>query len=408
MRISTAQLYDRSIKGVLDNQSDLSNVQNQLSSGKKILRPSDDPVGAAQVIRLTEEIDLIAQYKKNSNVLTNSLEQEETVLGSINTAVNRARTLMIQAGTGVLNTDDRKAIAIEIEQIRDQVFDLMNTRNATGEYIFAGYQSESPAFELNQSATGNKYTFAGDSGASEIKISNTVSIQMNNSGKDVFEDVFARLKSSITSSSGVTSATSTITQQTTYDKFHQANYDAVNNANNEYQLTILAGNQVQVSHVASGNIVDSIDFASGVPFTFKGITFEVQGSVGDTVNFQLEPPGKANIAETLHNFATALSDKNISQSRYNEALNDALVGSDNALASIANATSAIGGRLNVKQSVYEANLDLEIAIKSARSNIEDVDYAEAVSELSKQETALQAAQATFSRVTGTSLFDYIR
>jgi flagellar hook-associated protein 3 FlgL len=408
MRISTGQLYERSINAVLENQGNLSDVQTQLSSGKKLLRPSDDPVGAAQVIRLTEEVDLIAQYKKNNNVLTNSLEQEETVLSSINTAVNRARVLMVQSGNGILNSNDRKAIAIEIEQIRDQVFDLMNTRNAGGEYIFAGYQSESPAFELNQSATGNKYTFAGDSGASEIKISNTVTIQANNSGKDVFENVLARLNSTITSSSGVSSASSSVTQQSTYDKFHSANYDAVNAANNAYQLTLLAGNQVQVTQVASGNIIDTIDFSSGVPFTFKGISFDIEGTVGDTVNFRLDPPDKANIAETLNNFVIALRNENLGSDGYDEALNDALIGSDNALSNVADAMSAIGGRLNVSQSVYEANLDLEITVKAARSNIEDVDYAVAVSELSKQETALQAAQATFSRVTGTSLFDYIR
>jgi flagellar hook-associated protein 3 FlgL len=407
MRISTGQLYERSISAVLENQGNLSDIQTQLSSGKKLLRPSDDPVGAAQVIRLTEEVDLIAQYKKNSNVLTNSLEQEETVLSSINTAVNRARVLMVQSGNGILNSGDKKAIAIEIEQIRDQVFDLMNTRNAGGEYIFAGYQSESPAFELNQSATGNKYTFAGDAGVNKIKISNTVSIQANNSGKEVFEDVLARLKSSITGSSGVTSASSSVTQQSSYDKFHSANYDAVNNANNAYQLTLLASNQVQVTHVSSGNVVETIDFSSGVPFSFKGISFDIEGAAGDTVNFQLDPPEKANIAETLNNFVIALRNENINPTGFDEALNNALIGSDNALSTIADATSAIGGRLNVKQSVYEANLDLEITIKSARSNIEDVDYAEAVSELSKQETALQAAQATFSRVTGTSLFDYI-
>ncbi|MDP5032920.1 MAG: flagellar hook-associated protein FlgL [Paraglaciecola sp.] len=407
MRISTGQLYDRSINAVLENQGNLSDVQTQLSSGKKILRPSDDPVGAAQVIRLTEEIDLIAQYKKNSNVLTSSLEQEETILSSINTAVNRARELMVQSGNGVLNSGDKKAIAIEIEEIRDEVFGLMNTQNAMGEYIFAGYQSNSPAFDFNQSASGNKYSFAGDAGVNEIKLSNSVKIPVNNSGKEVFEDVLARLKSSITSTSGVTSASSSIEQQNTYDKFHEANYDAVTAANNQYQIAITAANQVQVSHVASGAVLDTISFASGSPFTFKGISFNLEGTVGNTVNFQLDPPEKMNIAETLNNFVVAMRDENLDPTQFEQALNDALVGSDNALSSIADATSAIGGRLNVKQSVYEANLDLEITIKAARSNIEDVDYAEAVSELSKQETALQAAQATFGRVTGNSLFDYI-
>ena len=74
---------------------------------------------------------------------------------------------------------------------------------------------------------------------------------------------------------------------------------------------------------------------------------------------------------------------------------------------MSNVVSEIGGRVNVANSVLSSNLDLEIVNKSARANIEDVDYAEAVSELSRQETALQAAQATFARVTGTSLFDFI-
>lgn len=407
MRISTGQLYDRSIQSVLDNQGDLSDVQTQLSSGKKILRPSDDPVGAAQVIRLTEEIDLIAQYKKNSNLLTNSLEQEETVLSSINNAVNRARVLMVQAGDGILNTDDRKAVSIEIEQIRDQIFDLMNSQNSAGEFIFGGFQSASPAFVLNQSATGNKYTFQGDDGANEIQISNTVAIQVNNSGKDVFEDVLARLKTSISASSGVSSATLDIEQQSAFDKFHKSNYDAVNPLNNQYQVQIVSPTQVQINHVSSGNVLETIDFASGVPFSFKGISFDIEGTTGDSVNFQLEAPQKQNIAETLNKFVLALQDENISQANYDIALNDALVATDNSLTSIGNATSVIGGRLNVSQSVLSANLDLEITHKSARSSIEEVDYAEAVSELSKQEAALEAALATFARVTGTSLFDFI-
>ena len=141
MRISTGQLYDRSIRAVLDNQDDLSDVQQQLSTGKKLLRPSDDPVGSAQVIRLTEEIDLIAQYNKNNNLLTNSIEQEETILGNVTDNIQRARQLMIQAGNGILDVDDRKAIAIEIGQIRDQIFDAMNSQSANGCLL---YTSPSP------------------------------------------------------------------------------------------------------------------------------------------------------------------------------------------------------------------------------------------------------------------------
>jgi len=407
MRISTEQLYNRSIQSVLDNQGTLSDIQTQLSSGKKLLRPSDDPVGTSQLIRLTEDIDLLQQYNKNNNLLTNSLEQEETVLSSINTSVNRARVLMIQSGNGIISPDDRQAIGVEIEQIRDQVFDLMNSRNPAGEYIFAGFQSASPAFSFNASATGNKYSFEGDQGENKIKVSDTVALQVNNSGRDVFEDVFSRFQAGITGSVGATSSQLSVQGQTDFDKFHTANYDAVTAANNDFRVTVLSATQAQISNVGTGDIIDTVAFSSGDAFLFNGLEIEIEGTTGDTVDFQLEPPEKNNIAETLNSFINALYDKDVSDGDFDNALSDALIGVDNSLISMGDAISAIGGRMNVAESVLASNLDLDIANRSARSNIEDVDYAKAVSELSRQETALQAAQATFSLVTGTSLFDYI-
>ncbi len=408
MRISTNQLYDRSIQSVLDNQADLSDIQQQLASGKKLLRPSDDPVGAATVIRLTEEIELIEQYKKNSNLLTNGLEQEETVLSSINSAVNRARVLMVQSGNGIIGVNDRKAIGIEIAQIRDQVFDLMNSRNPAGEYIFAGFQSGSPAFNYNPSATGNKYSFAGDQGQNKIQISDTVSLAINNSGQDVFENVLARLKANISGSAGATDISLKVQGQSAFDIFHKANYDATAPANNEYQVSVISATQAQVTNVGTGAVLDTIDFSSGDALLYKGLELEFTGGPGDSVNFRLEPPEKKNIAETLNDFVNVLNNEGVSDVNFSEAITDVLTGVDNALTNINNAMSSIGGKLNVTDSVFASNLDLEISNKSARSNIEEVDYAEAVSELSRQETALEAAQATFARVTGTSLFDFIR
>jgi flagellar hook-associated protein 3 FlgL len=407
MRISTGQLYDRTIQSVLDNQADLSDIQQQLASGKKLLRPSDDPVGAAQVVRLTEQIERINQYKKNSNLLVNSLEQEETVLKSVNTAVDRARVLMLQSGSGIVGTEDRTAIANEINQIKDQVFDLMNSRNPSGEYIFAGFQSGSPAFDFNPSASGNKYNFEGDGGENKIQISDNVSLQKNNSGLDIFEDVLSRIKSTISGSVGATNVSLNVQGQNAFDKFHYTNYDAVTPANNQFQISILSATQAQITNLGSGAILDTVDFTSGSAILFKGLEFNLTGNTGDTVNFQLESPQKKNIAETLNDFVNALNNENIADGDFLEALSDVIVGVENSQTSIANAISKVGARRNIADSVFASNLDFEISNKTARSNIEEVDYAKAVSELSRQETALQAAQATFSRVTGTSLFDFI-
>lgn len=407
MRISTNQLFDRSIQSVLDNQSDLSDVQQQLATGKKLLRPSDDPVGAAQVVRIAEELDKLTQFQRNNSLLTNALEQEEAVLRNVTQSVQRARQLAIQSGNGILSQQDRAAIGVEISQIRDEVFDLMNSRDSNGEFIFAGFQADSPAFVFNATAPGNKYTFQGDDGRNQIRVSDTVLVEQGDSGKEVFENVLARLKADITGGSG-TNASLDIAQQATFDQFHLSNYDPVTAANNVYRGTVNgAGTQIDFINAGTGAAAGSVNFTSGQPFTFNGLELNITGGAGDTLEFTLAQPEKKNIAETLNDLFVALDNATISGSAYEEAIDDAIVGIDNALEAVANTTAAVGGRINVAQSALATNLDLEIAAKSARSTIEDVDYAEAASELSRQETALQAAQATFPRVTGLSLFDFI-
>lgn len=406
MRISTNQIFDQAIRGVTDNQFDLAKTQQQLSSGKRILSASDDPVGAAQVLRLTEEIDQLAQYKKNNTLLQNNLSQEEAVLRNVTETIQRARSLTIQAGNGINNDQDRSAIAGELAQIRDQVFDLMNSRDPDGNYIFAGFQSDSAAFIYDASATGNKYQFQGDDGQNRIQLSDNVSVATGDSGKEVFENVLARLKATVTGGTAAASSVE-ITQQSTFDTFHKANYDAVTAGNNVFTGTVNgAGNTITFAD-AGATTIGTVNFTSGEPFTFNGMEFTVTAGAGDTVEFTLSNPEKKNLAETLNDLVISLNDQTQTSGQIDAAIADALVGLDNGLEAVSDAVAAIGGRINIAEAVESANLDLELANKTARSEIQDVDYAEAVSELSKQETALQAAQQTFSRVTSLSLFDFI-
>lgn len=407
MRLSTGQLFDRGISGVLNSQSKLSDIQQQIQTGKKILKPSDDAVGAAKVIRLTENLDQITQFKKNNNLLESNLEQQEAVFKNIKSVLDQARVKTVQAGNGILSKDDRAALAKEIEQIEKQVFDLMNSRNADGEYIFAGSKSHEPAYTFNPSAA-NKYPYQGDETQNKVQISPTVTLESTDTGKKVFENAFARLNVTQTGVAGGATASIKVTQQAAFDSFHNQQYSATTPGNNTLTATVSAGgNTVEISD-GTPPLLGTVPYVSGQKFSFNGIEFDMTGGAGAQVSFSLNQPEKKNIAQTLHELKTALSDPNITDKAYSEALNDALVGIDNGLKTLADATSQGGGRLNVARSVEEANLDLEIAQKSARANIEEADYSEAISELRKQETALQAAQATFGRVTQLSLFDILR
>jgi flagellar hook-associated protein 3 FlgL len=407
MRVTTNLIFDQNLRAINTSQGSLSDIQTQLASGKKLLRPSDDPVGASQVIRLTEEIDKISQYQRNNDLVTNALELQETSLRTINDVLNRARVLTVQAGNGIMSEADKQALGSEIEQIRNQVVDLMNTQNASGEYIFAGFQSATQAFEFNPTATDNHIRFVGDDGTNSVQLSDSVTIQSTSTGKTVFEDVRARLNYSVDNAVGATIETSKIKNQGTFDAFHQQNFDPANPLNNEYQFRITVANEVEITNIGSGLVVETMPFVSGELISFNGAEITANAVPGDSFTLSLNRPEKTNVAETLHNLFLALNDSTLSQEDFNSRIDDTLVGIDNGLNKMARENSSVGARLNIAQSVTGSLLDAEIANQKARSSIEDVDYAEASSAFAKQETALEAAFASFPRIANLSLFNYI-
>jgi flagellar hook-associated protein 3 FlgL len=125
------------------------------------------------------------------------------------------------------------------------------------------------------------------------------------------------------------------------------------------------------------------------------------------LEINLNRPEKKNLAETLNDMFIALTSDSISEGDFVKTIDNTLVGLDNGLEKMSLEVSSIGARLNIAQSIKEANLDSEISLQSARSSIEDVDYAKASTEFAKQETALQAAFQSFPRVANLSLFNYI-
>lgn len=407
MRITTNQIYDQNVRSIMNNQTELSKTQEQLASGKRIIAPSDDPVGAAKVLRLTEEVDELTQFQRNNDLVTGSLEQQEAVLTNITNSINRARTLVVQSGNGILADPDKRAIGAELEQIKLEVLDLMNTQDADGNYLYAGYQSGNQAFSFNPAPTGNAVSFAGDAGVSFIQLSNSSKIQSTSNGYDVFENVLSRFKFSVTGSAVGNLESATVKEQGTFDTFFDKNFDPVNAANNNYRVNFLAGGQAELVNQGTGAVVDTVGFTSGQPFTIKGMQFEATAVAGNSIDFSLDTPEKKSMAQAIHEIQEILLDSTIDNGALQESIADALVGLDNGLERISLERASIGSRLNIAESSYETNLDMEIAAKAARSSIQDVDYAEASTKFAQQETALNAALATFPKITNLSLFNFI-
>jgi flagellar hook-associated protein 3 FlgL len=411
MRLSFNMKFNAGLEGILNTQQKMNRAQDQLTRQTRILTPADDPAASAKVLGLNQNLEQTAQFQNNSVLLKNNLSLEETVLSNIRTSIDRARTLTIASGNGTYTDKDKQAVAQELKNIQAELLDLMNTRNAEGGYIFSGYQDKNQSYVLN-AATG-VYEFKGDDGQKALQISETITLPGNDSGKIVFENVDARFKTSAATivAGAATSAEVSVTNQSQFDAFYKQNYDNLTPANNTFNVVLTAPSNYEIQRNGSALVPPvTAAFVPNSPIQFNGLTINIAGAaaVPGQVDFALQPPEKKNILTTIGQFITALENPALSGFDFNESISDTLTQVTASATKVDSTMSAIGGRINVLDSVYATNEDLSINNKSYRAQLAEVDYAAALTEITKQEIALKAISATFTKVTGVSLFDFIR
>jgi flagellar hook-associated protein 3 FlgL len=168
---------------MLDQQARLSQTQMQLSLGKKILTPTDDPVGAARVIDLNQGIKQTEQYQNNISAARQRLSLEDGVLQDAVNVLHRIKELGVQGLNATNSQSDRTSIAVEMKGLNEQLLGLANTRNANGEYLFSGYKTDTPAFSKN-GAGG--YVYNGDANQRSIQIATDRRIADGDYGSSVF------------------------------------------------------------------------------------------------------------------------------------------------------------------------------------------------------------------------------
>ena len=186
MRISTLQMYSKSINEMLDKQASVSNLQVHIANGKKIFTPSDDPIGASKAILLKEELSRSETYQKNCVYAKNHLEQQESILKSSTNIVQRISELVVQAGSSALSDVDRHAIVEEINVRKKELLDLSNTRNLNGDYFFSGFKSKVEAVKVDNKGD---YIYQGDDGQRQLSLGGTTQISSNLSGKAMFFNI---------------------------------------------------------------------------------------------------------------------------------------------------------------------------------------------------------------------------
>jgi flagellar hook-associated protein 3 FlgL len=306
MRISTSQMQDRGISAILERQAEISRTQLQLATGRRVLTPSDDALASTQALALKQVIATYGQYQENSAVAEARLVREEGALTQSINVLQRVRELAIQVNNDSLDSVSRTNLAAEVRGILDDMVSIANMVDVNGEYLFAGFNVDTPPVIASEVPAGSglfDYTYTGDLGQRSVQIGDIRQVAVGDSGQDVFMDV------------------------------------------------------------------------------------PVSGG------------GTQNIFETLEQFALDLE---------SDAPNTAIIEDTlRAIDHLGDFRTRVAARQNAIDNHRNLNDNIVLQSNKTLSEVQDLDFAEAVSRMNLQLVSLQASQQSFSRIQNLSLFNFL-
>ncbi|MEJ6655298.1 MAG: flagellar hook-associated protein FlgL [Pseudomonas sp.] len=414
MRISTIQAFNTGVRGIQDNYSAVTRTQQQITSGKRILTPADDPVASVRLLQLGQEAGKLNQYKDNLTAATNSLTQEEAILNSVNNVLQRVREIALEAGNGALDAGGRQALAQELTEREGELYSLLNSQNARGEYLFGGYQSDSQPFV--KGADG-RYSYEGDEGQRSIQIGSAKMVAINDNGKELFVDVgnVNRVETAahpVDPESDVRISLGVVENKGTYDTefYPQGSVNIVIGADASSYQIVNGDGDVLVEGALEANA------DGGYEIRYGGVAVTLDGELAEDDSFSISVGSNDNtekrsvldtvrlLRETLENPGDSTEDK----LQRRDMLSISLQNLDNAMDKVLGVQTSLGARLNVIDSTKLENDEASLINTTVQSGLEDLDYAEALSRLSMESIVLQAAQQSFVKVSGLSLFNFLR
>ena len=400
MRMSTVQIFNQGVNNLLDRQADVTKTQEQLASGKRIMNASEDPAGTARTLDITSQLSRIDGYQRNTVAVQSSLSLEEGALGSVVNDLQRARELTIQANNASMTAPDRHAIAAELSAILESLIAAGNTQDASGEYIFAGFQSETRPFTQTSSGA----TYNGDDGQRFMQVSANVQIASSNSGSDVFMSAAAGNGSFDYRGSANNTGTATVT----------ATSAAANYVPETYTLAFIQANPTDpITYTVTGDTSGQVAtgaYTPGGAITFANGEIQMSGTPVNGDTFTISSSPRQDVFTTLKDLLDTLASATDSEASsilvHNEA-SRGIINIDNAIEKILTVQADVGTRMRRAEMQTDTNDAFNYQLQETLSGLQDLDYAEAISRLNIQMLALQAAQQTFAKTQNMSLFNYL-
>lgn len=394
MRISTANAYDASIARLTQHARELSDAQDQISSLKRVNRASDDPSAAARAERATASLQRLEANQRAVDTSLSRMTMAESALGDSIDLLQRARELMMSAGNASYSDSERNALAVELRGIRDQLLAVSNRDDGAGSYLFGGQGSSSPPFVDAPGAVA----FRGSQGQTSAADGESMPLALD--GASIW------LQAAGGNGSFVTQATS-VSGDVRIDAGRVVDPSALTGSS--YSIVFTSETTYSVLRDGAATAQVDVPYVSGKSIEFDGMTMAVTGSAATGDRFDVVPAERdLNIFTALDAAATALETPGRSSGQIAQANTFALRDINQSMERLSSARSVAGQAMDRLESATGRIGAQTVAQKTVRSQAEDLDMVQALSDFDTRQTGYDAALKAYSMVQKLSLFDYVK
>lgn len=396
MRIATITFQQNATSQMQELQAALAKTQNDLSTGKKLHSAADDPAAMTSVNQLNVQLSASQQYVTNGNYASSNLKLEAQAMSDATNVLQSARDLAIQANSATLPAAQRQNIATQLAQQLQSLVAIGNRVDSSGNYLFAGTASGTVPF----AQSGNTVAYSGSSSVSQVQISPNQRISSGDTGAAVFMNIPAGNGTFTTAGAATNTGTGSI------------GVGAVVSPGawvpDTYTISFTSPTTYSATNSAGTVVTSGTAFKDGDSISFMGVQVPITGTpaAGDT--FTVAKAGNASAFNTLQGLITTLSSPTLSSAQLSSQIGGALQQIDAAMTNLNNVSASVGARINSITASQSTAQTVQTSLKTSVSQLSDVDYAAAITQLNTEELSLQAAQSSYASIAKLSLFNYVK
>jgi len=408
MRISTQTLYAQSMRSLNQQQAELSHVGQQIASGQRVMRPSDDPQAASRAVQVSQAQSITSQYTDSRVSARNALSMEESVLNSVGDAVSSAKTLMLEAANGTLTNADRASIASQLQGIYQTVLGQANATDGNGRYLFGGYQDKSVPFVMSGGAVTYTVTDPNQDTSRQQQIDASRLMDVSDTGSTVFQGTRGATGFMAVAESGNTGSVT-----------FKGRPDVIDSSDPNFgtpfkvAFSVTGGVATYEIQDSSGTALQAAQpYQSGQAIQYGGLSLTLSGTPanGDAIDVDQAQNLNTDLFKTFEKALAILkqpADTPAQQAALQNTLGNAMTEFDGSLDNVLMVRASVGSRLNELDVVDKVASNRQLNYAQTKSDLVDLDYNTAISEYSLRSVGLQAAQKAFVSMKQMNLFDLL-